>query len=274
MNKDIIKKIQVNFFLLVVIVLLIFLNNSGYLNKTKNLIVLLISPVEKIFQTSSKNINDFFYTIESINNLKNQNIELKNENLRLGYEISELKEVQIENKILRKHFAFSENSCDDGICIEWKLADVIGRDPSNFGKYIFIDLGIKDGIQEGQSAVASGGLLIGKIVEAYENSSKIMLITDPSSSINSITQTSRANGIVTGSYATGLKLEMINQSDELMVDDLVITSGIEEKIPKGLIIGRIMNIEEFANQVFKSAEINVFIDFNRVEKVFIVRKYD
>ena len=106
------------------------------------------------------------------------------------------------------------------------------------------------------------------------NSSKVMLITSSDSSVNSIAQTTRANGVVKGKYTTGAKLEMIDQSEELINSDIVITSGLESGIPKGLIIGKISNIEELANEVFKIAELDLFANFNQIEEVFIIKNYD
>ncbi len=269
MNKEINAKIVTFIFLLVVVALLIFLNKTENLNQIKNYTTSFASPIGKTFQTYSNKVNNFFWTIENIDEFKNENIRINEENLKMGYEILKLKEMQRENEILRKQMKFSKNSCSAGVCIKWQMASITGRDPSNFGKYVFIDLGKNNDIQEGQPVVVSGGLLIGKIIEVFTNFSKVMLITDSKSSINSITQISRSNGVVRGSYATGVKLEMINQSEKLTVGDLIITSGLEDKIPKGLIIGRVLNIEESANNVFKSAEINMFVDINKVEEIFI-----
>ncbi len=274
MAKEINAKIGTFVFLLVVALSLIFLNKAGYLNQTKNFTVYFAGNIMEIFQSPSNKISDFFWTVKNISEFKNKNIKLQEENLKMNYEISMSKEIQRENDVLRKQFEFSKKSCSEEICVKWKMAGVIGRDPGNFGKQIFIDLGSADGIQEGQAAVASGGLLVGKVAEVFGGFSKITLITDPKSSVNSITQTSRANGVVKGSYATGVKLEMINQSEDLAVGDLVITSGLEDKIPKGLIIGKVSRVEESANKVFKSAQIDMFADFNRIEEIFIANKYD
>lgn len=274
MVKEINAKIETFIFLLIVALLLIFSNKAGYLNQAKNFTAYFAGDIMEIFQLPSNKISDFFWTIKNINEFKNENIRLREENLKMNYEISMLKEIQRENGILRKQLEFSKNSCLEGNCLKWKMADVIGRDPGSFGKQIFINIGSADGIQEGQAAVASGGLLIGKVAEVFDNLSKIILITDPKSSVNSITQASRANGVVKGSYATGVKLEMIDQSEDLAVGDLVITSGLEDRIPKGLIIGKVSQVEESANNVFKSAKIDMFADFNRIEEVFVANKYD
>ena len=274
MKKEIGSKIVSLVFLLVVSVLLIFLNSFGYLDRIKNYTFYITAPVQKVFQTFSADIDGFFYTIKSIDKFKQENITLKNENLKLIYEVSELKETERENEVLRRQLGFSEDMCLNGSCFQWEIGRIIGKDPSNYGKYATIDLGSKNGIKEDQAVIVSGGILVGKIIEVFDNSSKVMLITSSGSSINSITQTTRANGIVRGKYATGVKLEMINQNEELITGDLIITSGLENGIPKGLIIGKISNVEESANEVFKTADLDLFVNFNRIEEVFIIENYD
>ncbi len=274
MAKEINAKIGTFIFLLIVALLLIFSDKAGYLNQAKNLTAYYAGNIMEIFQPPSNKISDFFWTVENISKFKNENIRLQEENLKMNYEISMFKEIRRENEVLRKQIEFSKNSCLEGNCLKWKMASVIGRDPGNFGKQIFINLGSNDGIQEGQAAAAPGGLLVGKVAEVFSGFSKITLITDPKSSVNSIIQASRANGVVKGSYATGARLEMINQSEDLAAGDLVITSGLEDKIPKGLIVGKVSQVEESANNVFKSAQIDMPVDFNRVEEIFIASKYD
>lgn len=274
MKKEISLKIVAFVFLLAISAPIIFLNNLGYLNSVKNGVLYIAVPAQKIFQTSLTGVSDFFQTIESIGKFKEENAMLKNKNLKLTYEMLELKEAKRENEILRQQLDFSDDMCLSGSCFQWEIGRAIGRDPSNYGKYITIDLGAKNGVKENQAIVVSGGILIGKVIEVFNNSSKVMLITSSDSSVNSIAQTTRANGIAKGKYATGVKLEMIDQSEELIPGDLIITSGLESGIPKGLIIGRISNIEESANKVFKVADLDLFIDFNQIEEIFIIKNYD
>ena len=274
MKKEISSKIAAFVFLLAVSALMVFLNGFGYLNGIKNGALYVAVPAQVVFQTSLTGASDFFQTIEDIGKFKEENATLKNKNLKLTYEMLELKEVKRENEILRQQLGFSDEMCLSGLCFQWKMGKIIGRDSSNYGKYITIDLGAKNGVKENQAVTVSGGVLVGKVVEVFNNSSKVMLITSPDSSVNSIAQTTRANGIVKGKYATGVKLEMIDQSEELISGDLIITSGLESGIPKGLIIGKISNIEESANKVFKVADLDLFVDFNQIEEIFIIKNYD
>lgn len=263
-------KLKTFIFLLVVSVLLIFLSKFGKLGGLDRAMTFVFSPIAKTFQGYSNGAYGFFDTIRSIEKFKQENSILKKENAEMVFKISVLKETERENEILRRQLDFSDKLCTSGICLNWKIAKVIGRSPNNYEKFIIIDLGKDQGIAVNQAAVYSGGALVGKITEVYENSAKVVLITSADSSVNSITQSTRSNGIVKGKYSTGVKLEMINQNEELTDGDFIITSGLEEGIPKGLLIGKISNIKESANKVFKEANVDLFVDFNRIEDIFVV----
>ncbi len=272
MTKDFNSKIVLFIFLLVVSALLIFFSSAGYLKGAKDFVVYTINPAQKIFQMPSNKINSLFYTARNINKFKEKNLELQEKNLSLIYENSLLKETQRENEILREQLKFSNEACLNAKCINWKMGQVIGRNSDNYGEYLIIDLGRRQGIKENLAVTISGGTLIGKITEVFDNSSRVMLITNPESAVNSITKTTRANGVIRGNYATGVKLEMINQNERIFENDIVITSGLEKEIPKGLIIGKIYKIEESANEIFKEAKIDLFADFGYIEKVFVAEK--
>lgn len=272
MSKDFNSKIALFVFLLAVSALLIFFNDAGYLNKVKGFTVYMVNPAQKIFQPPSDRINDFFYVIRNIDKFKKDNFDLREKNLNLIYENSLLKETQRENEILREQLRFSNDTCLNEECVNWKMGQVIGRSPDNYGKYLTIDLGKNQGVKEKLAVTVSGGVLIGKISEVFDNSSFVMLITNPESAVNSITKTTRANGIVKGNYATGARLEMINQDERIFENDLIITSGLEKEIPKGLIIGKIYKIEESANEIFKRADLDLSADFGHIEEIFVAEK--
>lgn len=270
MKKEINAKVSTFIFLLIVSALLFFFNGFGYLNSLKGFVVYIAGPAQSIFQSSSMKIDDFLHTLGEIDKFKKENLELRKKNLQLTWELSRLKELERKNEILKKQLGFSNDIClREGLCIKWKIGRVIGRNPDNYGKYVTVDLGKKQKIEKNQAVVISGGILIGKVVEVFDDFSRVMLITNSESSVNSITQTTRANGIVKGKYAAGVKLEMINQNEDIASGDLVITSGLEENVPKGLLIGKVSNIEESPNMVFKQADIELFDNLDHIEEIFI-----
>jgi len=258
-------------FLLVVSSLLIFLARANYLNKPNGAVAYLYAPVAEMFQGYSNGLYGFFDTIRSISAFKEENAKIKKENYELMQQVAILNEAERENEMLRGQLDFSDKLCSSGTCMDWMMAKVVAKSPNSFERYIVIDLGSSSGVRENQAVVYSGGILLGKVTQVFEHTSKISLLTSSESSINAITQMSRSNGVVKGQFSTGVRLEMINQNEELEDGELIITSGLEDGIPKGLLIGKASRIEESANKIFKEANVDLFVDFNKIEEVFIAK---
>jgi len=256
---------------LVVLAVLSVLNDHGYLQGPKNTALALLSPVTSRFQSSSDAVGDFLRTVREINSLKDDNERLEEANAALQFELTGLQEAGRTNAELRKQLGFKTTSCAEGMCMDFLPGAVVSRGLDDYGRYILIDQGQAEGARAGQAVTAGGGILLGKITEAAEHFSKVVLLTSPDSSVNSIAQTTRANGLLRGKFGTGARLEMIDQNETLTEGDLIITSGLEAGIPKGLILGRIAAIEQSPNSVFKSADAELAADFNHIETVFLVK---
>lgn len=260
-------------FILIVLVLILILNGGGYLQGPKNAAWSLLAPVASRFQSSSNVVSDFFYTVNKIASFKTENEKLQTENRNLNYELAQLQEVKRENGLLKQQLKFKDNLCAGSDCIDFSAGKILSRSPEGYGEYITINLGSREGAEVNQAVTTAGGVLIGKIVETFDDYSRVMLIISPESSLNCLAQTTRANGLVRGKYGTGAMLEMIDQSEELGQGDLVITSGLEAGIPSGLLVGKIRGIEQSPNTVFKSADLELFADFSHIEEIFLVKPH-
>lgn len=258
--------------ILAVIFILMLLNSWSFLQRPKNTILKVLSPIESVFSYPSGILNDFLRTIKDIGNFKSENERLQAENRNLYYQLSKLQETQKENESLKNQLDFKNNLCGGNDCISLEEGRIISRSPESYGGYILIDLGSKDGAFVGQAVTIQKGIMIGKISEVFDSYSKVMLVISPESSVNCITQaTPPANGLVRGKYGTSARLEMIDQSEQLNIGDIVITSGLESGIPKGLVLGKISAVEQSPNMVFKAADIQLFGDFSHIEEVFLVK---
>ncbi len=253
------------FFFLTAIGLLVFLNGQNYLEAPKNLTASFFQPFQKIAQGFSNRINYYFDIAGSIGALKEDNLKFKEENEKLLAENSKLKEVRRENDFLRKQLEIPQSKN-----LDLALADVIGREPENFGSYIIISAGKKQGIRKKQAVITAGGILIGQISETFDNFSKVVLLTDSRSSVNATTQQTRTIGSVKGKYGISVLMEMVSQDEKIEVGEIVITSGAGEEVPKGLVIGKVKSVEESNSEIFKKIILETPVDFRKIERVFVV----
>ena len=225
----------------------------------------IINPIKKTIGNGAGGIKDFWGNIRDIRKLANINKDLEKENRKLFLESSRLGELEHENKILRAQLGFVQDHPE----FDLVAAEVIGRDPNNFLQFMTINKGSNDGVKKEMPVVAEG-FLVGKISEVESKSSKVFLITNPSSIVNALVEESRATGIVKGELGYSLIIESISQEAKVKSGDTVITSGLGGTFPKGLVIGQINQIEEREAEVFKKAQIAPMIDFSSLEVVFVI----
>ncbi len=227
-----------------------------------------IEPLQRAANHIANPIESFFETLARARDLKTESEKQQEEIERLTQEVVRLRELEFENRRLQTLLNYQmENPV-----YEFLSATIIARDPSNLLQRIIIDKGIEDGVKEGMVVVADGGLA-GKVIKSYATSAKVLLITDPSSVVNAMIQNSHALGVVRGKPASSLMMEFISQNKGVVVGDFVITSGLGGGYPKGLLIGRVVEISGDDMDPFFELRLEPAVQLNRLEDVIIITNF-
>ncbi|MBU2036796.1 rod shape-determining protein MreC [Patescibacteria group bacterium] len=255
----------INFIIiLAVILLLIFFNWWGWLTAPKSLVFWAARPVIGLFQAIDKRVSvpwDFFITLKD---LSQENANLMSENKRLFGENSRFKETARENEILRQQLNLDQPAKQKLI-----MASVTGYSLTS-GQYLLINKGRTDGVAVGLAVVAANNFLVGRVAEAADNFSKVLLVTDGNSSVNALTQDTRVNGAVKGNHGLGVTMEMIPIDAQININETVLSSGLNDGVPRGLVIGRVIGVDKKANEIWQSAVIAPAAEINNLEQVFIL----
>jgi rod shape-determining protein MreC len=193
------------------------------------------------------------------------------ENERLKKEIDLLRrrsdvaqELAIENKRLRSLLNFKQNSA-----LRMVACRVIGRDPSNWSSVVIIDKGKKHGIKP-SLAVITERALAGKVIEVGDSTSKVMLINDPNLSVSAILQRSRSEGAVSGTLQNLLIMRYLSADVDIKVSDVVISSGLSQIYPTGIMIGEVSFIGTEFSGLARYALIKPAVNFSTLEEVLVV----
>ncbi len=260
------KSITTFFLILAVILLLIFFNFKGWMGIPKNLVYFVSHPFLKIFQWSGNEISRGLTIFFTIKDLSLENAALKAENQKLWEENSRLKETVQKDEILRQRFSLGESAVNQLV-----LANIVGYSFQP-RQYFLIDKGSAGGLKAGMAVVTADDFLIGEVAEVQENSAKVVLISDSNLAVNAITQETRVNGVVRGSYGFEVVMEMIPVDQKIQKGETVLTSGLNEAVPKGLIVGRISEIILKESEIFQKANVQPAVDFKKLESVFVIIK--
>lgn len=248
--------------------LLVIAATQGWLRPLNSALSGVLSPVVGAVSGAGSSTSGFFGFISTLGDLQRENQKLKTENAELRQSLSETAELRAQNESLRAQLNFTGLQPNQLIA-----SQVVGYQPDNLRQFITIGRGSRDGVQVGM-AVVSEGSLVGTVSEVGGTTSKIFLVTDPNFRIAAIDQdqASRPAGTVRGQIGGGLIMEKIAQNEPVNTGDTIVTSGLGGVAPKGIVIGRVANVETSDNAVFKTAQISSSLTFGRLELVYVVAR--
>jgi len=123
-------------------------------------------------------------------------------------------------------------------------------------------------------AVITPDGVVGFISDAFSDSARVQLMTDPRTSVGAVVQRpeSRVASVVRGNGNMPLEPQFVNVAKEadILEGDTLITSGFGSIYPKGLYIGKIVSIHMDDSDFVKYAVIEPGVDFSKLEEVFVI----
>lgn len=173
-------------------------------------------------------------------------------------------EIELENRRLQRLLDFHGD-----VPSQLVTAQVIGRDASGIFQTLTLDRGTRDGIRGGMAVVCADGI-VGRIAQSSPHASRVLLISDHNSGVDALVQRTRARGIVEGGLSGSCSMKYIKRSDEIDVNDVVVTSGLDGIFPKGILIGRVSGVTRKDVGLFQVAEVVPAVDFAKLEEVLVL----
>ena len=267
------KKIKKNnpiLIFLVVFGLLVFLHATGILRPLEILFLNGVKPVSGQFYKWGNNFSRTYQDRESQASLSARVEALTNQVAVLTVANSEQKELFEENSKLRKQLKFINDNNFKAIAAAVIARESIAEDTEE-GQDLIINRGTKDGIALGQGAVSEEGVIIGKINEVKETSAKICLTTSPECKLAAAIQNqTRTQGITDGDLGLTIKMNYIPQSEKINNGDTVITSGLGGNISRGLVIGKVSQINNHSNEIWQDVNIEPLFNLSTLTIVTVL----
>ncbi len=147
-------------------------------------------------------------------------------------------------------------------------AGVIAAGADAYFRTMTIDKGSGDGLKTDMAVIAPAGV-VGRVIMPTPRAAKVQLLIDRNAAAAALVERSRAQGVVVGTGNDRLAMEYVAGTANLVVGDLVVTSGMDGIYPKGLVIGQIESIQRTAGE-FKDVVIRPAVDFSALEDVLVV----
>ncbi|WP_369855429.1 rod shape-determining protein MreC [Candidatus Thalassolituus haligoni] len=204
-------------------------------------------PAQQLAILPSSLANWMDESTTSRRDLLDQNKQLSARNLVLELKAQRLASLEAENIELRELLSASEQ-VDDKVLV----TTVMAVDPDPYTQQILINKGGDDGVFIGQPVLDAYGLL-GQVVDVLPHTSRVMMIADSNHAIPVQINRNGVRAIATGTGALDrLELIYVPNTADIKVGDLLVSSGLGGRYPRGYPVATVEQVEHQAGQLFAS----------------------
>ncbi|UCD18931.1 MAG: rod shape-determining protein MreC [candidate division WOR-3 bacterium] len=176
-------------------------------------------------------------------------------------------QIQLENALLKDRLDSDTTTLESEEHVLLK-ATVIGRDPLNINGYLHIDKGTNHGVTANQPAVSVYGF-VGKVKHAGPLSSIVETVENYGFTVSAIDVNTGIHGMIR--KKENLMFLYVRRNDQISVGDSIMTSGMSEIFPKGILIGTVHAISESDNMFFKDVYVTPAAPINRLVSTYIIQ---
>jgi len=250
------------FFTLCLISVTIFLlDNLKFLELPKSGLQVITSPIQYGVYKTSLGLSHQFEFLTFSRRIYQENVALKKQ---LAQVLSE--NANLQTKIRQQEAELQQKSSTPDQSFNLLSAKIIG-----VGRYLTLDKGQADNLKVGQAVIFKDNL-IGVIKAVSSKTAQVLLPTDPDSRIAVFTQNEvgRARGILEGQFSSEQLMNKILHQEPIQQENIIYSEGTEGTIPRGLVIGRVLEVLEQQNQLFKQAKVIGIISPFDLDLVFVI----
>jgi rod shape-determining protein MreC len=198
-------------------------------------------------------------------------LHVRRENLRLRQSVNELQgklhryeEALLQQQRLREILDLRAQIFPNPV-----VAEVVGVDPSQWAEAVTVNKGRLNTLRKDVAVVTHQGL-VGRTVEVAPHYATVLLITDRRSAVDALVQRTRARGIVVGKSRRLCELRYVDFHEDIRVGDTIISSGLGEVYPKGLLIGTVVSVRQQSYGLFHEVDIKPAVDLTKLEEVLVL----
>jgi rod shape-determining protein MreC len=206
-------------------------------------------------------------TLNALRELKNlrqevDRLQLENQSLRL--ELSNHRSIEEELARLQQMEEIKPT-----LAKKARLARIIAHDPSVWNNSFIVDAGSEDGVQVDSPVISEQGL-VGRVIEVSKGNSRVLIASDPDSSVAGIDERSRVTGIVQGTGRNQLRFGYVSATEDIQKDDVIVSSGLGGVFPKGYRLGTVVRRSDAENGLMAEIVLVPAVDFASLDYVFIL----
>ncbi|MDI9244916.1 rod shape-determining protein MreC [Marinobacter sp. CHS3-4] len=170
-----------------------------------------------------------------------------------------------ENNELRQLMNSSE-VLDDRVIV----GEVVAVSPDPFSHEIVINKGSRDGVKPGQAILDANGLM-GQVQQTSSFTSRVLLVSDSSHAVPVEVVRNGLRAVLLGNGdADALELVHVPDTADIRKGDLLVSSGLGGRFPKGYPVAEVASITKEPGEPFVEIEATPRAELNKSRLVLVV----
>ena len=235
------------------------------MNQTRAYLSLAITPLQWLVDTPAQVADELSDVLITRTQLIEENRQLRQEALLLKRKVLQVSALTAENVRLRELLNGSQRLANDVT-----LTELIGINPDPFQHQVILNKGSEDNVYVGQAVLDAGGIM-GQIIELSHYTSRAMLITDSRHAIPVEVNRNGFRSIALGNGSVDeLELGHVPDTADVREGDLLVSSGLGGRFPRGYPVARITSVKRDPGQTFATVKARPTARLNKSRHILLV----
>lgn len=234
----------------------------------RSALTVVVDPIRYLVNLPSDIINWSSESLVSHTTLEEENKTLRTQNQLMQAKLQKYASLKAENANLRALLKSAEKH-DESI-EQVLIAEILSVDLDPYRRQFVINKGASHDVYQGQPIMGSLGVM-GKVIHVGPLSSTAMMITDASHSLPVQLNRNGVRAIAVG-QPKHQRLNLIHQPNnaDIIVDDLLVTSGLGCVFPPGYPVGRVTTINTNPSLPFAEIIVEPTAQLDRDREVLLI----
>jgi len=250
---------------IICIALMLLDRRDQHLGRVRDALSMVVYPVRVVvdlpFSTWAR-LSDTFAEREA---MIAENRQFRRDRLETEARLQRLAALDAENARLRELLDSTARIGNRAL-----VAEILAVDLDPYRQRFDLNRGLVDGVYVGQALIDAQGV-VGQVVRVGPLTSEAVLITDAD---HAVPVSVNRNGVRTIAVGTGdssrLRLPYLTNNADVMVGDLLISSGLGGVFPAGYPVGRVLDVQRRPDQAFAEIVAEPVSSLDRDREVLLV----
>jgi rod shape-determining protein MreC len=232
------------------------------------ILVQLATPIQYAAATLARGLSRLFGDYVYLVDVKERNGALTAENSRLQERVTELEGLEAENRRLRRLLDLKQSIPDDVV-----TAQVVSKNTNEFFRVLRVTLDRPVATIGPNLPVLSADGVVGTTLKVAGDTVDVRLVVDAGAGVDVVVQRTGARGFVRGTgdeREYSCNVEYMLRTDEVDVGDLLVTSGVGLRFPKGKPVCTVSKVQRRDFGVYQQVVCTPVVDFSRLEEVLVI----